>query len=187
MRPIHFFYMQISKKLPQFENYPVLFVASGEFDARFYIALDGEITEERRIKMPPREEAREKQEFIKESKGKDVGATSHRERYIEDLKKKFQKKVHRAIHEFIAEYKLQEIYIFSPEYALEKELGSLDKSERKKVRMKFSSEITKISPIEMIREFWEESQKAIEVRPPLKEIEKKILRKPVKKKTLHKT
>lgn len=186
MRPIHFFFMQISQKLPQFKNYPVLFLATGEFDARFYIALDGEITEERRIKMPPREEAREKQIFVSKTEGKSLGAVSHRERYIEDLKKKFQKKVHQAIHDFIAEYKLREIYIFSPEHSIDNILKGLDKSEKKKVRMKFCREITKINPLEMIREFWEESQKAMEEKHPLKENEKKILAKPTKKKTLHK-
>jgi hypothetical protein len=179
--------MQISKKLPQFENYPVLFIASGEFDARFYIALNGEITEERRIKLPPREEAREKQLFIHESEGEALGAFGHKDRYVEDLKKKFQKKVHREIHSFIAEYKLKEIYIFSPDYAVNKIMEGLDKSEQRKVRMKFYQEITKINPIEMIKEFWDESQKAIEMKPPLKEEEKKILSKPARKKTLHKT
>lgn len=73
---------RISRNLPQFEKYPTLFITSGEFDARFYIALDGTINEEKRIRMNPREEAREKQGMIKESHGKELGAFSHHGKYM---------------------------------------------------------------------------------------------------------
>lgn len=162
---------QIPKNLPQFEKYPTLFITSGEFDARFFLALNGIINEEKRIRMNPKEES----------------AVSHHERYIEDLKKKFQKKVHFAIHDFIATYKLKEIYIFAPQYVTNMIMAGLDKSEQKKIKMKFFEELTKYNALQMVRIFWNESQRAVKSPESIKNNEKKILEKPMIKKALHKT
>ena len=72
--------MKISRTLPQFENYPTLFVVSGEFDARLILASNGQAEEIVRFSMNPREEAKEKQGFISKSGGKSLGAVSHHER-----------------------------------------------------------------------------------------------------------
>jgi len=150
---------QIPRNLPQFEK-PALFVSSGEYEANFYLVFMGKMIKKEQIKMPPREEAKEKQGFVGRKGGmQSLSAVSHHGAYIEDLKKKFQKIVHRKIHDFIAEFKLEEIYLFAPRYASKRIIDGLDKSEQKKVRMKFFKELTKINPLEMIKIFQKELEK----------------------------
>lgn len=171
--------MQIPKSLPQFEKYPAVFVASGEYEARFYIALNGALDLKAVIKMPPREEAREKQAFVGIKSGRyGLAAVSHRGAYIEDLKKKFARKIHSAIHDLLAEYKPQEIYFFAPRYVADRAIKKLDKAEREKIKMIINKELAKISPLVMIKMFWQESQSAIAPKTELKNEEKKILKNP---------
>jgi len=82
--------MKIPKNLPQFEKQPALFVASGEYEAKFYLALNGILDLKAEIKMPPRQEAREKQAFIGiKGEKRGLASVSHQGAYLEDLKKKF--------------------------------------------------------------------------------------------------
>lgn len=146
--------MQIPKNLPQFENYPTLFISSGEYEASFYLAQNGLIEKMKSIKMAPREEAKEKQAFIGRKGGmSSLSAVSHHGAYLGDLKKKFQKKVHAATHDFLAEYPIHEICLFAPRYAATRIMAGLDKSEQKKVRMQFYKEYTKSSPISLLKKF----------------------------------
>lgn len=150
---------QIPQNLPQFEK-PALFVSSGEYEANFYLVFMGKMARKEQIKMPPREEAKEKQGFVGKKGGmKSLSAVSHHGAYIEDLKKKFQKQVHAKIHDFIAEFKLEEIYLFAPRYVSKRIIDGLDKSEQKKVRMKFFGEYIKENPLSLIKKFQEEIEK----------------------------
>lgn len=161
--------MKIPKKLPQFEGLPVLFVTSGEYEAHFFIAHNGEIEGENELKMAPREEAREKQAFTGHKAGmEDLISVSHRGQYIADLKMKFAHKFHDIIHGILAEYHMEEIYIFAPKFVIVRIMAGLDKSEQKKVRMQFYKEYTKESPLKLIKVFnaeIEEIQKAIKHNP----------------------
>jgi hypothetical protein len=152
--------MKISKKLPQFEGFPVLFVVSGEYEALFYVAQDGNIDLIRSIKKSPREDAHEKQAFV----GKKSGmfgpvAVSHHGAYIEDLKLKFARNVHSVIHDIIATYKLKEIYLFAPRYASQRIMKGLSVPEKEKIRMRFFGEYTKNDPAFIIEKFFEETEK----------------------------
>ncbi len=171
--------MKIPKNLPQFEKYPALFAASGEYEAKFYVAYKGNLELKKTLKMPPREEAREKQGFITSSSAPaGLGAVGHKGSYIEDLKKKFAKKIHTAIHDLNADYHLNEIYFFAPRYVVDRAIKKLDKAEQKKIRMKFYIECAKTSPLEMIKTFWKEAQSAIASKIKLKTEEEEILKKP---------
>ncbi|EKE11083.1 MAG: hypothetical protein ACD_15C00138G0006 [uncultured bacterium] len=171
--------MQIPKKLPQFEKLPALFIASGEYEAHFYLAQRGELKLAKTIKMPPREEAREKQAFVGKKGGmQSLSATSHHGAYVADLKKKFQKEVHAVIHDMLAEYKLEEIYLFSPKYSAKRIMDGLDKPEQKKVRMQFYQGDTKTNPLMLIQKMWETEQEAIKFKTPLTAEKKKIIQKP---------
>lgn len=170
--------MKISKQFPQFAK-PALFVSAGEYEAKFYVAHRGELKLVRKMEMPPREEAKEKQGFIgKKTARPGLAAVSHRGRYVEDLKGKFKRKVHDVIHDILAEYKLKEIYVFAPKYVFSRIEGALSKSERKKIRMRFFEEDTKFNALNMVVRFWEEEQKEVFPRPEPKNAAKKILRRP---------
>lgn len=173
--------MRIPKNLPQFKKYPAFFVTSGEYDARFYVALDGRLELKEEIKMPPRKEAREKQAFIGIKGGRyGLAAVSHRGAYIEDLKKKFQKKFHGVLRGLLAAYRrnrVKEIYVFSQKYVAARVFKAVGKEERKKIRMEFFQEDTKINPLFMIKKFWETEQEAVKFKTPLKTDTKKILAK----------
>jgi len=146
--------MKIPKKLPQFEGLPVIFVASGEYEARFYVAHKGEINLKESLKMEPREEAREKQAFTGHKAGMlDLSSVSHHGNYIEDLKMKFARSVHSIIHNLIAEYKLKEIYLFAPKYVITRILDGLGAEDKKKIRMQFYKEYTKDGPLKLVRIF----------------------------------
>lgn len=151
--------MRIPQKLPQFEK-PALFITGGEYEAVFWLAFHGSLVKKEHLKLNPREEAKEKQGYVFKSKGKALGATTHHERYREDLKNKLQKKIHKLIHNFIGEYCLEEIYLFAPNHAIQNILRGLKKSEQQKVRMKFSQEYTRENPLTMLRKIEKEFQKS---------------------------
>lgn len=171
--------MKIPKNLPQFEKLPALFVTCGEYEACFYLAYQGELKIKENIKMPPREAAKEKQAFVGVKSGRfGLAAVSHRGAYIEDLKKKFQKRFHAAVHSALAEYKLKEIYIFAPRYVAARLLKGLSQPEQKDVRMEFFQEDTKLNPLTMVKKFWELEQKLINPAPLPKNSAQKILSRP---------
>lgn len=174
--------MKISKKLPQFEE-PTLFITSGEYESRFYLAHNGQIDLKKTIKLAPREEAKEKQGFIGKKGGRmDLASVSHHGAYIEDLKRRFQKENHAVIHDFIYGDKINEIVLFAPRYVSRRIMAGIDGSEKHKVRMKFYEELTKYNPTKMIARFWEEAQRAVAIPRSIKKEEKNILKKPKLKK-----
>lgn len=171
--------MQIPKNLPQFNELPALFVTAGEYEACFFLAHKGELKLQQEIKMPPREEAKEKQGFIGRKSGmQSFVAVSHKGRYIEDLKKKFQKKFHSIIHDVLAEFKLEEIYLFAPKYVASRMMKGLSKPEQKDVRMEFFQQDTKLNPLSMVKKFWKLEEKNIFPEPIPGNNAQKILSKP---------
>lgn len=149
--------MKISNKFPQFERFPALLITSGEYEARFYVAFQGKLEQKEILKMPPRENAKEKQGFVGHKSGmQSLSATGHRENYIEQLKSKFYSNMHSIIHNILSEMKMDEIYIFAPKFVIGKILSSLNENERKKVRMQFYKEYTKQSPLLLLKIFNQE-------------------------------
>lgn len=123
--------MKISNTLPQFDDYPVLFIVSGEFEARFILAKSGGSQELPSLLLNPREEAKEKQGFISKTGGKSLGAVSHHERYMEDLKRKFRKELSETVAEIADQEKIREICVIAPKHAaaqLRQELREKDRS-----------------------------------------------------------
>lgn len=154
--------MQIPRDLPQFEKLPALFVTSGEYEARFYLAGSGMLTLIKSIRMLPRENAREKQAFIGAKNGRwGLGAVSHHGAYLEDLKKKFTKKFHEELSELIDKHALREVYLFAPKYVSNRLTIKLSKPERQDIRMQFYQEDTKTNPLDMIKQMWEVEQCAL--------------------------
>lgn len=152
--------MKIPQKLPQFEKYPAIFVASGEYESIFYLVNKGEIAVMNRIKMAPREEAQEKQAFVGKKRGMlDPVAVSHHGNYIRELKLKFAQKNHAAIQDSLATYHPEEICLFAPKYVQNRIIKSLSKAEQKQVRMKFEGNHTKENPLELLKLFQAELDK----------------------------
>ena len=169
--------MKIPKIMAQFDQRPALFMASGEYEAKFYLALNGEISLINTLKMPPREEAREKQAFVGIKGGRyGLAAVSHKGGYIEDLKKKFARKVHGVIHDILAKYDIMEIHFFTPRFVSERVIQKLDKSERKKVKLIISKEFTKKNPLEMIKILSQQEEQLTKPVSPIKKEAEKILR-----------
>lgn len=164
--------MQISNKFLQFEKFPALFITSGEYEAHFYIAHKGKLELKEKIKMSPRENAKEKQAFEGQRVGdRLLSSFTNRGRFVEDLKRKFVREVHGKIHDILAEEKLEEIYIFAPKYVTKRIIDGLDKQEQKKVRMQFYKEYTKENPVKLIEVFQKEVEK----------IQKEIMQSPEKR------
>lgn len=149
--------MKISNKFSQFEKFPALFITSGEYEADLYIAFHGKLELEKIIKMPPRENAKEKQAFVGKKGGmQSLSAVSHHGSYLLELKRKFAQEVYSAIKSIVETYKLEEIYIFAPKFATDRILSAFNKDLRKKVRMQFYKEYTKENPIRLIEIFQKE-------------------------------
>jgi hypothetical protein len=174
--------MQIPRNLPQFETNPALFITSGEYEAKFYLAFYGALNLKEDVKMPPREEAREKQGFITYApKPGGTGAVGHHGAYVQDLKRKFARKVHSVIHGLLAEFKPQEIYLFTPRFVAERLIEKLDKAERKKIKMIIGKEYTKVSPLVMLRVFQKEERASVFPKEKPKKEAVKILAKQKRK------
>jgi hypothetical protein len=171
--------IKIPKNLPQFDARPALFVSCGEYEAHFYVAHRGNFEEIDLINMPPREEAREKQGFITASRGKNLGAVSHRGAYIEDLKRKFQQKVHGVIHDLLSEHEFPSIFLYAPPYVASRVSRGLETSEKSKIKMKFFIECTKSHPLELIKMYWKNIDLLIQsslIEPSAGEVKKIISR-----------
>lgn len=108
--------MKISQNLPQFENYPTLFAVAGEFEAGFLLAKDGEIENIDKLKLNPREEAKEKQGFINKSRGAELGAVSHHERYLKDLSRRFARNFSQRIKDLVDRKKVEDICLIAPKH-----------------------------------------------------------------------
>lgn len=165
--------MKIPRSLPQFEKFPALFITSGEYEAHFHVALKGNFKRVHVIKMAPREEAKEKQAFVGHKPGmQSLSAFSHKGSYDKDLKMKFARSVHEKIKDLISEHELEEIYLFTPKYAVKRILNTLSKSELEKVRMQFYKEYTKDNPLKLIESFAEELEniQKITMETPRKQI-----------------
>lgn len=167
--------MKISKKLPQFDLAPAIFLVTGEYEAKFYLVRKGSIEKLEHIKYAPREDAREKQ--IYEYKVmKRLAATSHEDKYLVELKNKFYRKIDKILYDLIAIYKIKGIYIFTPDYVWEKITENLEKHSKEKIRRIFYGEFTKLNPKQIVEIF---KKKYF---PNIKEIksgeEEKILKKP---------
>ncbi|EKE19443.1 MAG: hypothetical protein ACD_9C00016G0002 [uncultured bacterium] len=144
--------MIISKNLPQFETSPSLFIVSGDYEALFYFAFKGNILLKEKIRMAPREEAKEKQAFVGHKSGmRSLSAVSHEGKYDNDLKLKFAQKVIQTTNELINQYEIKDLYIFSPKYVSNRLLKGLNKSDKEKVLLRFWGEYTKESPFDLIR------------------------------------
>lgn len=152
--------MQIPQNLPQFEVFPAVFLVSGQFESVFYLANKGQLNEINRIKMTPRDEAKEKQGFTGHKAGMfDLSSVSHQGRYLEDLKMKFTQKNRALIHDLILTHRPEEICLFAPRYVQNRILESLNKNEKSQVRMCFEGNHIKESPLEFLKKFQTETIK----------------------------
>lgn len=127
--------MKISNTLPQFDGYPTLFVVSGEYEAAFIVAKNGLTEEYPKLELNPRVEAMEKQAFIDKSGGTGTGAVSHQERYMEDLKITFQKKLAETISDIAGKEKIKEICIIAPRHAASSFKKALAEEDRRLVHL----------------------------------------------------
>ncbi len=143
--------MQIPQNLYQFKKTPVLLVVSGEFEVKFYVISNNNISEENFFELNPREEAREKQAFVGKKGGmQSLSAISHHDRYIEDLKEKFLKKLREAIDEICTKKNIENIYFFLPNYTENKIIESLSKDSIDKLLDVFQGNFVKENPLKLI-------------------------------------
>ncbi len=152
--------MKISKNLPQFENYPTLFAIAGEFEAGFLLAKDGEIEIVDKLKLNPREEAKEKQGFITKSRGTELGAVSHHERYLKDLSKRFARFFSQKIKDLVDTKKIEDICLIAPKYAARTLLKNMHKKDHEKVHLVIYGTHTKDSAKNILELYREELAEA---------------------------
>jgi len=143
--------MKIPHIFPQFENDKALFVVTGEFEAKFYVAENGEIFETKSFSLDPREEAKEKQAFVGKKGGmQSLSAVSHHGAYILELKNKFYKKVGKVVENIVSEKKINGLYIFIPEYAKNKIVEKFPLIALEKNKGVYTGEYTKHNPLELL-------------------------------------
>lgn len=172
--------MKIPKDLLQFENTPTLFMVSGEFEVKFYIADNGEISESKSFALNPREEAKEKQGFVGKKGGmQSFSAVSHHGRYIEDLKGKFLRKLRDSVDEISNKEKIKFMHIFAPGYAESRISEILSKEARDKVASMHEGQYLRESPLHLLRMMQQELEEARSTRHiHLSKEEKQIIHKP---------
>ena len=172
--------MKIPKDLSQFKDTPTLFLVSGEFEAKFYVAGNGEISETGSFVLNPREEAKEKQAFVGKKGGmQSFSAVSHHGRYIEDLKERFLRKLRDSVDEISNREKIKSIYIFAPGHAESRINEKLSKEARDKVTHTHEGQYLRESPLhllEMMKKQLEESRSTKHIH--ITKEEKKIMHKP---------
>lgn len=172
--------MKIPKNLPQFEKSPTLFLVSGEFEARFLVARNGEIAQTESFAFNPREEAKEKQAFVGKKGGmQSLSAVSHHGRYIEDLKEKSLKKIRDITDDISRKEFVDKIQIFAPAQTKKRILNKLSQESKEKVDQVFTGHYLKESPLfflEMIEKSIAKKRASAHIH--ITKEEKKIIHKP---------
>lgn len=143
--------MKIPQQLPQFKGRPTVLAVCGDFEARFYLAKDGDLAETEAIEMSMRDDAKEKQVFIDAHVGKQsLGAVSHHDRYLEDLKRKFRKRFVEELGTAVSRSKASDIYFLCPTHASTLLTDSLPESLRNKIKRKIEGSFTKEHPVRIL-------------------------------------
>ena len=172
--------MKIPKSLSQFKDTPTLFLVSGEFEAKFYVATDGEISDKDFFALDPREEAKEKQAFVGKKGGmQSLSAVSHHGRYIEDLKEKVLKKISAVVDDISYKENVRNIHIFAPAQTENRISGKLSKEAKDRIKDIHTGHYLKETPlffIEMLKKDLEKERSTKHIH--LSEDEKKIMHKP---------
>jgi hypothetical protein len=143
--------MQISNKLNQFNQYPTLFIVTGDFEAHLHLAQNGSFNQLDSLVLHPREEAKEKQGFIHASKGALLGAVSHRENYREDLKVKFAKQLNGKVFDLIHSRQIKDICLFAPRHSANFLKTHFHDEIKKKIHAIIYGEYTKLKTEELIK------------------------------------
>lgn len=151
--------MKIPNTLPRFERYPTLLLVSGDFETHLYLASDGQLTAVGSVALNPREEAKEKQGFISRSHGQDLGAVSHHERYMEELKVRMRAAIRQAVDIAAGKYSLKEICLIAPRHSADAIAKSLSKPMQKKLAVRIYGNYTKKHPLEALRLMTEEMER----------------------------
>lgn len=152
--------MHIPKKFSQFENYPTLFVVSGEYEALFYLAQNSTLKKVRELKLNPREEAKEKQGFVGKKGGmQDLSSVSHHERYLKELKKKFHHQLDFLTTNLRQTYSVREINLLAPKHGAQMILKNFSPANKKRLYFTIYGTHTKKTPVEILELFSQEISK----------------------------
>ena len=172
--------MKIPKALPQFKDYPTLFLVSGEFEAKFYVAKNGEISENDSFALNPREEAKEKQAFVGKKGGmQSFSAVSHHGRYIEDLKERFAKKLRDMTEDVSNKESIREIHVFAPGYVESRISKKISKGSMAMVKSTHDGQYLRENPLQLLEMMKKELEQARSTKHiHISKDEKKIMHRP---------
>lgn len=160
--------MEIPNTLPQFENTRALFVVTGEFEGKFFLLQKGTIEEKQPLILNPREEAKEKQAFVGKKGGmQSLSSVSHHGPYIMDLKNRFYREIGEMLDKLMDKEKIDELYIFIPEYAKNKIIERFPIIALEKNKGVYTGEYTKHNPLELLEMVQEKHISDIENKKPL--------------------
>lgn len=151
--------MKIPNTLPRFEKQPTLLVVSGDFETHLYLASDGQLTAIGSVALNPREEAKEKQGFISRTHGQELGAVSHHERYLEDLKIRMHAAIRQAVDIAAGKYSIKEICLAAPRHSADAIAKGLSKEAQRKLAARIYGNYTKKHPLEVLQIISDELQK----------------------------
>ncbi|MFH0857071.1 MAG: hypothetical protein V1860_04190, partial [bacterium] len=119
--------MRIELHLPQFNNKKALIIATGEYDAKFYLASDGAINELNLIYIAkPKFSDREGFFEKKTAMGLDGSGSVYEPQKLY-LRKKFLSALKKELDEIFSKNSIDSLYLFSPrymEYSIEAELSN---------------------------------------------------------------
>lgn len=151
--------MRISEKLPQFSHAPALLVVSGEYEAHFYKAFQGEVTLLQTIKHVPREEIPGKDEgFLSRSASMPgVGAVSAKGTRELNIRKKFYREVAHVLEEKVRYEDIKSIHFFAPHQVTTQVKLLLDVPTKALLKEETEGNFTKESPIDIIRRMYDVS------------------------------
>lgn len=113
--------MKLSKNLPQFKDTPALIISCGWQSADFYLVLDGEISKVKKVKTEDHKYSDKEGYFVERVKGvvgKIIRSGSVLERKKDHIRQEFLSQFFNYIKKAVDEFKVKEIYLFSPSRGL---------------------------------------------------------------------
>lgn len=143
--------MQISSKLPQFNNERALIIVAGIYDAIFYLINQGEINRISEFTFDKVKYENEKDTYLKTGGTVSVrGGISYENDYQKIAGQEFVKNFKETIDKFFKDEEIDSVYVFAPDKNINRIPELLSENLKAKIKLKKEGNYLKKHPFEII-------------------------------------
>jgi hypothetical protein len=143
--------MKISQELPQFENKKALIITTGEQEAEFYLASNGEIEKIDSFRFEEPTYSDREGHFESRGGGNVYGSGSVYEPKKQRNRIEFRKRLENALDTIYKNYKIDSLYVFSPDYMKNYTREIINEVFHKRVDFLYEGHYHEVHPFELLK------------------------------------